>query len=65
MPLSVGLPCALASHFRSKARIEHGSIKHSSQQGRRDVLSASLHLNRWRHADAYRPVPLCKTHARI
>lgn len=45
MPLMVGLLCTLASHLRSKAHIEHSSIKHSSQQGRLDVLSVSVHPN--------------------
>lgn len=44
-PLMVGLLCTLASHFRSKAHTEHSSIKHSSQQGRLDVLSVSVHPN--------------------
>lgn len=56
MPLMVGLLCTLASHFRSKAHTEHSSIKHSSQQGRLDVLSVSVHPNglwQW-HTSAYR-----------
>lgn len=56
-PLMVGLLCTLASHFRSKAHTEQGSIKHSSQQARRlDVLSVSVHPNgswQW-HMSVYR-----------
>lgn len=55
-PLMVGLLCTLASHFRSKAHTEHSSIKHSSQQGRLDVLSVSVLPNglwQW-HTSAYR-----------
>lgn len=44
-PLMVGLLCTLASHLRSKAHTERSSIKHSSQQGRLDVLSVSVHPN--------------------
>lgn len=45
-PLTVGLPCALASFFKIQSpQPKRGSIKHSSQQGSRDAPSVSEHPN--------------------